>query len=157
MGGTDQMDQNLYYYKTRVRSKKWQIRVFTHFLQSSVCNSKVNYCQDREPDIKMLGFIEKLIRQLATPHLRKPGPKKDSKSEERSDRLSRKFVGKHSPYFLRGGKDKEGKSIEVRKRCKVCHQKTQSGCRTCQIALCLASEENEETPDESDESCSGHT
>jgi hypothetical protein len=67
MGGTDSMDQQLTYYKPRIKSRRWPVRVFLHFLQVSAYNSFVLHRQDKAPKMKFLQYIETLLSQMATP------------------------------------------------------------------------------------------
>ena len=35
MGGTDRFDQQLSYYKSTIKTKRWQPRIFTHFISAA--------------------------------------------------------------------------------------------------------------------------
>jgi len=41
MGGTDSFDQFLTYFRTIVMTKRWQTRIFTHFLMAGVVNTRI--------------------------------------------------------------------------------------------------------------------
>ena len=41
MGGTDSFDQFLTYFRTIVMTKRWQTRIFTHFLMAGVVNAHI--------------------------------------------------------------------------------------------------------------------
>jgi hypothetical protein len=43
MGGTDLMDQLISYYKTKIRTRRWQTRVIFHFLNAMVVNAHILY------------------------------------------------------------------------------------------------------------------
>ena len=71
MGGTDQFDQMLSYYKTTIKTKRWQTRIFTHFLMCAVVNASIlfrldNDLEKSDPGGDLLSFINLLIDQLAT-------------------------------------------------------------------------------------------
>jgi hypothetical protein len=71
MGDTDQFDQLLSYYRTRVVTKRWQTRIFTHFLLVAVVNASILYRLDKkltrgQPGYDLLSFLNLLIDELAT-------------------------------------------------------------------------------------------
>ena len=41
MSGTDSFDQFLTYFRTIVMTKRWQTRIFTHFLMAGVVNAHI--------------------------------------------------------------------------------------------------------------------
>ncbi|KAL3229423.1 hypothetical protein MRX96_023606 [Rhipicephalus microplus] len=46
MGGVDLADRYVSYYRTKIRTKKWTIRVFSHFLDLAVENAWIEYRND---------------------------------------------------------------------------------------------------------------
>lgn len=48
MGGTDQFDHMLSYYKTTIKTKRWAVRIFTHFLMCAVVNAHILYKLDKK-------------------------------------------------------------------------------------------------------------
>ncbi|XP_049268932.1 piggyBac transposable element-derived protein 2-like [Rhipicephalus sanguineus] len=46
MGGVDLADRYVSYYRTKIRTKKWTIRVFAHFLDPAVANAWIEYRND---------------------------------------------------------------------------------------------------------------
>lgn len=48
MGGIDLMDRYISYYRILLRTKKWTVRLFAHFLDMAVCNAWVEYLRDFE-------------------------------------------------------------------------------------------------------------
>ncbi|KAL3219426.1 hypothetical protein MRX96_030440 [Rhipicephalus microplus] len=46
MGGVDLADRYVSYYRTKIRTKKWTIRVFAHFLDLAVANAWIEYRND---------------------------------------------------------------------------------------------------------------
>lgn len=47
MGGVDLNDRFTAYYRTKIRTKKWTVRVYAHFLDPAVCNGWVEYQEHR--------------------------------------------------------------------------------------------------------------
>jgi hypothetical protein len=143
MGGTDSFDQRLVYYKTRVRSKRWPVIIFTHFLEAAVVDSYILHRDSKKlvrgnQGYNLLSFYEMLIDQLATPCLRKggrPGISIKESRQEDEDKAKR-YIGRHKIYFER----RSAKESITRRRCRVCHQQTQSGCKTCDVGLCVFSD-----------------
>jgi hypothetical protein len=43
MGGVDLLDQMISYYRTFIKSKKWYLRVITHFLDFAIVASWMEY------------------------------------------------------------------------------------------------------------------
>ena len=140
MGGTDQFDQMLSYYKTTVKTKKWQTRVFTHFLMCSVVNSSILYRLEQgtvrgQKGHDLLSFVDMLIDELVTPL----SAQKEARSAE--DAVDVRFVGVHSPALCLGVTVQVGKTLvrpNVRAPCKVCSKRTNQYCKTCKVALCFA-------------------
>lgn len=48
MGGVDKMDFLLSLYRIFIRSKKWTLKIFDHFIDLAVCNSWLEYRMDHE-------------------------------------------------------------------------------------------------------------
>ncbi|RXM98290.1 hypothetical protein EOD39_13311 [Acipenser ruthenus] len=46
MGGTDLMDSLIALYHTKIRSKKWYLRIFFHFMDMLCVNSQLLYRRD---------------------------------------------------------------------------------------------------------------
>lgn len=60
MGGVDLFDQLISYYRTFIKSKKWTLRVFSHFLDFAVTASWIEY----RKDLQNLKYKEKDIMDL---------------------------------------------------------------------------------------------
>ena len=60
-GGTDLFDQYISYYESNDKSKKWPIRIITHFIMVSATNShKIQqYSKQNENNISLLKFMQK--------------------------------------------------------------------------------------------------
>lgn len=46
MGSVDLVDRYMSYYRTKMRAKKWTVRIFAHFLDLAVANSWIEYRND---------------------------------------------------------------------------------------------------------------
>jgi hypothetical protein len=46
MGGTDKMEQQLSCYRIKMKTKRWPIKIFLHFLSVAVMNAHVLYRAD---------------------------------------------------------------------------------------------------------------
>ena len=132
MGGTDQFDQMLSYYKTTIKTKRWQTRIFTHFLMCAVVNASIlfrldNDLEKSDPGGDLLSFINLLIDQLATSR------------EERLEALGaedtrqKRYVGVHCPSICKGTKD----FYTLRRVCKECKKRVNTYCKTCDVPLCF--------------------
>jgi hypothetical protein len=154
MGGTDSFDQRMKYYKTRVRGKKWQTRIFTHFLEVCAVNACILYREDIDPNITQLKFNSLLIEAMGVPHLKQTGrPSKYHSHQSVEEKRVSRHTGRHCPYVLRrrvlgddGSQDNTG-----RLRCRVCQQKgidkkVQTGCSTCFVGLCMRNEVHDDNP-----------
>jgi len=115
MGGTNSFCQKLYYYKTRVHSKGWLVRVFTDFLKASVVNGHILYRDSKglvrgEKGYTLLLFYEMLIDQLATSQVKKGGwpstSAKDCQKEDENKALG--FVGRHKVFLETRNREKVG-------------------------------------------------
>lgn len=71
MGGVDLMNQMISYYRIFIRSKKWTLRMITHFIDFAIINSWIEYridCQNaavhKRQIMDLLAFRMKLADQL---------------------------------------------------------------------------------------------
>lgn len=48
MGGVDLLDRYIAYYRISMRTKKWPVRVFFHFIDVAIANSWITYNRDQE-------------------------------------------------------------------------------------------------------------
>lgn len=147
MGGVDLMNQMVAYYRIFVRSKKWTLRVISHFIDFAIVNSWIEYKMDCERSqilkkerMDLLAFRMKLADQLVrTPTTARrstrlaPDDQADSKKtvrdkEYRTDKRVRYDDQGHYPEYSK-----------TRLRCKLetCNLKSQMVCRKCKVHLCL--------------------
>ena len=154
MGGTDSFDQRLFYYKTRVRSKRWPVRIFTHFLEAAVINAYILHRDSKrlersQQGYTLLSFYELLIDQLATSSLKKGGwPGASIRECRKTDETkAKRFVGRHKIYYEKRIRVKSGAGA-TRRRCRVYHIQTLSGCKTCDVGLCLLSSRLDSDPND---------
>ena len=52
MGGTDSFDQLLSYYRTMIKTKRWQTHIFTHFLMLAAVNARILFKLSGGKDLK---------------------------------------------------------------------------------------------------------
>lgn len=122
MGGTDSFDQHLSYYRTRLKTRKWPIRVFTHFLSTCAANAFI-CCRDANPTnsgMPFLEFLQDLINCLNSQALKaEPNPQPTSMASRPRYKAflanPTRLVGQHYPKKLG---DKEG--ALMRGSCLIC-------------------------------------
>ena len=142
MGGTDLFDQMVSYYKTRVRTRRWQTRIYFHFLNAMVVNAHILYKQVKTPvrgddNFTLLSFMLSLISGWATPQLLVQ-QKVDGKYSKAKVRVYHQGV--HTPVFKA-----RVKNSETRKWCKCCKKHIASFCMECDVALCFGDGEGTES------------
>lgn len=152
MGGVDLMNQMVSYYRIYIRSKKWTLRVISHFIDFAIANSWIEYKLDCErshvPErerMDLLAFRMKLADQLVrlpttakrsarlAPDEQPDSKKKAQHKEYRTDNCIRYDEQGHIPEFS-----------ETRLRCKLetCNLKAQVICPKCQVHLCFTRNNN---------------
>jgi hypothetical protein len=151
MRGTDGLDQLVSYYRNEQRTKKWQPRVFTHFLHIAVSNAHILYkgamhVDDRShPLFTLLNFTEQLIAELCediflnrqVPRVVPESTKKRTSSSGRLDTWlcdESRLIGSHFPLKI---KRTASSTSDPRKQCKVCGTRCSVECEACGVALCI--------------------
>jgi hypothetical protein len=142
MGGTDLVDQLSTYYDDRMRTYKWQIRIYNHFLRISAINAHVLYYKSQGAKTTLLSFITAVatewcgVASVETPNsppaeesLVSPGPTYFSKAAWVAHR-ERRCTGKHTPLAVSTAKE-----CDQRGYCKVCNAKACFKCRQCNVYL----------------------
>ena len=141
MGGTDRFDQQLSYYKSTIKTKRWQPRIFTHFISAAVVNAHILYrtsnkLQREDKGYSLLSFIDILIDELA----------KARREEKKGKSSASRYVGLHCPVKKANIVNPSGTRREGRQLCEVCEQRVNTYCEQCDVALCFG---DYEKPDES--------
>jgi hypothetical protein len=134
MGGTDLFDQMVSYYKTRVRTRRWQTRIYFHFLNAMVVNAHILYKEVKKPErgdesFSLLSFMQNAINGWATPQVL---VQDKSKGKYSTAKLRVFHQGVHSPVWKR----RKGTS-ESRARCRHCKTHVPTYCQECNVALCF--------------------
>jgi len=142
MGGTDSFDQLLSYYRTTIKTKRWQTRIFTHFLMCAVVNAHILYklgggvemkeggLKRGDPGYDLLGFITLLVDQLVSPF----SPSTYRKKEETEN--SNRYTGVHEPLYC-GNFSVNGEQIDNRRFCACCRKRVRTFCNDCKVPLCF--------------------
>ena len=145
MGGTDSGDQKQSYYRTKLRTKKWQTRIITHFLGAAVVNAHIKWNHDTKKDEDLLMFIDKLIDEMVETNeddcqtLKRKADIFDSGAKK--SRVSTDFGSFiHLPSVLKYSISKGSK--DPRRNCACCLEngrKTRilTKCATCDKFLCF--------------------
>lgn len=145
MGGTDTFDQKLSYYWPCIKSMKWPIRVFIHFLYVAVVNSHM-LMRDRLAITKkhkhfllrdyISSLIEKLARHKGTVLHRNPVARR-SKAKLEEDPF--RCVGIHTPANVAIHAEYDGTRDRIDKRrvCPICNERSTWECYECNVGLCL--------------------
>jgi hypothetical protein len=152
MRGTDGMNQMISYYRNDMHSKKWQPRLFMHFLHTTVCNAHILFKESTlanrgDAGFTLLSFTESLICQLTEEHFqaeRSSGERTSKKSRRMEACMAdpnRVIGNNHYPRQLRRLKG----APDPRRKCKICNKKVGVICSVCNIAVCIDYHTNRET------------
>lgn len=151
MGGTDQFDQWLSYYRIAVRSKYWPHRIFFHFFLCCVINAYIIHrslhnLKKHDKYHDLLSFLTEVMLQLAT----RSKPEKPVAAVFDGDYVQRKrarataafqnparLVGEHFPYCM-PSRDPSSKK-DIRSYCTYpgCGLRSSIYCDTCCVAFCV--------------------
>lgn len=114
----------------------------------AMVNAHILYCCDHKPqrgqaNERLLNFIQNVA--IAWKYERLPSPGR-SKTHHSSEGYGyQKYQGTHIPFYAPNSTDKDGKQKNNRRKCVVCKTLTNHGCRKCNIGLCLATGDQNET------------
>lgn len=143
MGGTDQFDQRLAYYRTPLKTVKWQPRVFIHFFYCSVVNAYILHretlkLEAADPMFTLLGFMQRLIYQMIGKQIPTDRPTDAPESsmptkDGRRAYVTTAFVTSHAENV---DKRHYPAFSENRYNCRHCGRKTTLYCTHCNIGLC---------------------
>jgi hypothetical protein len=148
MRGTDGIDQLISYYRNEMRSKKWQPRLFIHFIHASVANAhilfKLTHKSERgDAGHSLLDFTELLIMQLCEEQsVRRDTPQASRlRSRDLDSCMSdtSRCSGDHFPIQYRR---EASSNSDPRRRCKMCNNKCGIFCTTCNVPLCIEAKDD---------------
>ena len=155
MPGTDIGDQKSGYYHDHRKSKKWQMKIYKHFLTSVGTNAHILYNDDRKND-KQLTHLEFLKEAIIDWTGGSDTVEDESESGDEScevctegwskkmwqDNFKLRSSGFHELVELdyKYTKGSEKFKHDPRGRCKICSSKTRWKCGTCGLFLCHAVE-----------------
>lgn len=156
MGGVDKADSLIALYRTKIRSRKWTLRMIFHAVDMTITNSWLEYKEDmrrqQAPPRKLLDLLhfrmqigESLIKVESTPS-RKRGrpreessdyltPKRDCLTEVRPLREVQLDMVNHLPIHSE-------KSLPGRCKKPGCPGKSRWLCQKCKVHLCLQKDKN---------------
>ena len=155
MNGTDGIDQQISYYRIRLRTRHWKRKIYAHVINCMMCNAHILYKLENpgitreNKNFTLLGFIRSIIDDFAGIQKRKGDVSSADAMRITKRSLSdcllqpSRLVGVHIPVLARNNDGKEH-----RRFCKVCDKRVSSSCATCDIALCFS-----EHRDDAQESC----
>lgn len=158
MGGTDNQDQNMSYYRPRIKTVSWTTRVLVHFFCASVFNAFVLYrlANDCETDYKYKDFIRDVAEQLSEDWMEIKHSDNANQREHVDGFKTRKgwskdhirrLSGTHTPVssMVEQREIKNNKiSIRTNSRgnCMICNTKVVVQCQECHVYLCVAKRVN---------------
>lgn len=120
MGGVDRCDENISYYRTSIRGKKWYFCLITYILDLAIQNAWHLYRLQG-------GTFDQLTfrRQVANSILESNRTSKKRGRPSLLENVESRFDNNHH-YLVR--QDKQS-------RCRQCHKKVQKKCNRCDVAL----------------------
>lgn len=103
MGGTDIMDQKISYNMTKIRARKWQTRIYFHFLNAMLVNAHILYkiemnLKRGDKDFTSVELMLSDVKDWVTPQIPVQGARAGGKFEKAKVRVFQ--PGVHSPIFL---------------------------------------------------------
>lgn len=147
MGGVDLMNQMISYYRIFIRSKKWTLRMITHFIDLAIVQSWIEYKIDSQKAevpkrqiMDLLAFRMKLAEQLVYSQTVAKRTARITLDDVRSKQeRSEKREGRTDTNIRYDGQHHYPECSEKRLRCKLesCHQKSIMSCEKCKVHLCL--------------------
>jgi hypothetical protein len=148
MGGTDSFDQRNCYYRTPVKTIKWQPRTLTHFLQATCTNAMILRRENErldKTDYTLLIFYENLIDQMAGKDSDGQNGIDDEEIDEepfeskimhRRERWLSSDILIHQRLRTRCHMPKSCDNSQ-RFECRVCRSKQPVICVDCNASLCI--------------------
>lgn len=152
MGGVDLMNQMISYYRISIRSKKWTLRMITHFIDFAIVNSWIEYKIDcakaevpKRQVMDLLAFRMRLANQLVynqtavrgtartTGEESQPKAARAQQKEPRTDLCVRFDNHGHYP---------ECSNERLRCKLEACNLKSTVLCEKCKVHLCFNKNKN---------------
>lgn len=150
MGGVDLLDSMLGYYRIQIRSKKWYMRVFFHFLDMTCANSWILWRRSLQNDNLYLSLSE--FKLALAEVLTKSGVSQKKRGrpstclQPQLDLKQRKYPFSQIPaQEVRTDNLSHWPEVnEDRQRCKYpeCKGKSHVSCNKCVVFLCLNKDRN---------------
>lgn len=136
MGGVDKCDMMLALYRTKLKTKKWYKRIFTHLLDLCVVNSWFLYRQATKSKMQMVHFKLELARSLIKTH-----QEVDQQPEVPMNPVKRMRSAKDVCNSARfdGMNHFPKQTQSCAQRCKMdeCGRKSTYICLKCHVSLCI--------------------
>jgi len=159
VGGTDLQDQFGSYYRTYIRTKKWPMRIFTHFIMTCVVNGLVVFRSrfHEHCNIPLVDLIEEIIKEALNDNptaIIGAGMKRTSlhlNDEYLTAKRSKGWLSSHKeasscrldvthtfhhPRFIDSKRENIG-------QCCVCNQVVSLECEVCATFLCFECRETQ--------------
>lgn len=147
MGGVDLLDSLLGYYRIKIRSKKWYLRIFFHMLDLTLVNAWLLYKRNTGEKLALKDFKACVAEGLC--HAGKPVRKRGRPFSDVQNLLEEKKArGSAAVMPTRDVRlDNIGHLpnwLETRQRCKMptCKGFTYVSCEKCKVTLCFHKNKN---------------
>lgn len=147
MGGVDLLNQMVSYYRIFVRSKKWTLRVISHFVDFAIVNSWIEYKLDcerahvpKKERMDLLAFRMKLADQFVSlPRAAKRSTRlaADYQPESNKKVQNREYKPDACSRYDDIGHIPEYSHIRLRCKLETCNLKSKVICTKCKVSLCL--------------------
>jgi hypothetical protein len=152
MGGVDLLDQLISYYRIFIKSRKWTLRVVSHFIDFAVCASWIQYKNtltakhvDKNEILDLLNFRLTLAKEMTSVKsgIRKRG-RPPSESQNESPQSSKTWDKRPLPMVQFDSIDHIPDYDQNVARCKntKCIYKSHIFCGKCNVHLCLNKDRN---------------
>lgn len=148
MGGTDLFDQYGSYYRSKVRARRWPVRIFTHFMTAAAINAYILHSKLSSNKNGFLEFYRALVREMKGVNppaeidddIEEPITKRWRTTSAKAD-LDR-LENNEYHYPQRPGPLYTG--VTQRGKCMVCTEtKCSTKCGHCNAWLCIVGEKAE--------------
>lgn len=149
MGGVDLLDSMLGYYRIMIRSKKWYLRIFFHFIDMICVDAWLLWRRTKTQEYLplsefKLGIAEVLTRSNSTNTNKKRG-RPSNILQSQLDLKKKKYPFAQIPaQEIRQDNQNHLPKWTDRQRCKYpeCSLKTHTFCEKCQVHLCINKDRN---------------